>query len=75
MLNWFIKDSQLFKVSDYIWWIYSFDKTGKPKFEVFQIFLESDLLQPGGKQNIKVMLVFKTLRKLTQSLEFKTKSN
>jgi len=33
------------------------------------------VLQPGGKQNIKVMFVPNAGKKFTQSLEFKIKSN
>jgi hypothetical protein len=51
------------------------NKTGKPKSEVFHIFPESGLLQPGGKQNIKVMFIPNAGRKFTQSLGFKIKSN
>ena len=51
------------------------NKTGKPKSEVFRIFPESGLLQPGGKQNIKVMFIPNAGRKFTQSLGFKIKSN
>jgi hypothetical protein len=43
--------------------------------EVFRIFPESGVLQPGGKQNIKVMFVPNAGKKFSQSLEFKIKSN
>jgi len=42
---------------------------------VFRIFPESGVLQPGGKQNIKVMFVPNAGKRFSQNLEFKIKSN